>query len=178
MERASHNNTNTTQSIRKPSFTCKSWMTRRVRTVKPSDSVADAEAVLKKHHIGQAPVVDEGKVIGIITDRDLQNAVTASATLGAMMGSEKPAQFLVEAVMTRKVPTLNCQSSLLRAAQLLRRGRIGALPITNGESLVGIVTRSDILDAFIAREGGKPRSNRRSRRTRNNTRSPRQQHRL
>jgi acetoin utilization protein AcuB len=149
-------------------------MTRRVRTVKPSDSVADAEAVLKKYHIGQAPVVDEGKVIGIITDHDLRNAATASATLMAMMGSEKPARLLVEAVMTRKVLTLNCQSSLLRAARLLRRKKIAALPITSGDSLVGIVTRSDILDAFIAREGGEPRSKRRSPPIRTNTRLPRQ----
>jgi acetoin utilization protein AcuB len=128
-------------------------MTRRVRTLKPSDSVAHAEALFKKHHIGQAPVADEEKIVGIITDRDLRNAATASATLVAMMGSEKPARLLVEAVMTRKVLTLNCRSSLLRAPQLLRRKRIAALPITNNDSLVGIVTRSDILDAFIVREG-------------------------
>lgn len=135
-------------------------MTRRVRTVKPSDTVVHAETVLKQHHIGQVPVVDEGKIIGIITDRDLRNAATASAALVAM-GSEKPARLLVDQVMTRKVLTLNCHSSLLRVAELLRRKRIAALPITNGNSLVGIVTRSDILDAFIAREGGGLRLKRR-----------------
>ena len=81
--------------------------------------------------------------------------------LVGIMESERPVPLLVEAVMTRKVLTLNCQSSLLSAAELLRRKRIGAVPITDGNSLAGIITRSDILDAFIAGEGGDPRLKRR-----------------
>ncbi len=127
-------------------------MTRKVWTVKPRDSVAHALAILKKHRINQLPVIDNRKIVGIITDRDLRNAATISAMLVGIMESDKPVRLSVEAVMTRKVLTLNCQSSLLRAAQLLRRKRIGAVPITDGDSLIGIITRSDILDAFIARE--------------------------
>ena len=132
-------------------------MTRRVRTVKPRDSVAHALSVLKKHRINQVPVIDNRKIVGIITDRDLRNAATISAMLVGIMESEKPVPLSVEAVMTRKVLTLNCQSSLLSAAELLRRKRMGAVPIIDGNSLVGIITRSDLLDAFIAREGGDPR---------------------
>ena len=162
MERANYNKTNTTQSSQQSPFMCERWMTRRVQTVKPRDSVAHALAILKKHRINQAPVIDNRKIIGIITDRDLRNAATISAMLVGIMESERPVPLLVEAVMTRKVLTLNCQSSLLSAAELLRRKRIGAVPITDGNSLAGIITRSDILDAFIAGEGGDPRSKRRS----------------
>jgi CBS domain-containing protein len=162
MERANYNKTNTTQSSQKSSFTCERWMTRRVQTVKPGNSVVQVLAILKKHRINQVPVVDSRKIVGIITDRDLRNAATISAMLVGIMESEKPVPLSVEAVMTRKVMTLNCQSSPLSAAELLRRKRIGAVPITDGNSLAGIITRSDILDAFIAREGGNPRLKRRS----------------
>jgi CBS-domain-containing membrane protein len=147
-------------------FTCERWMTRRVWTVKPRDSVARAFAILKKYRINQLPVIDNRKIVGIITDRDLRNAATISAMFVGIMESERPVRLSVEAVMTRKVLTLNCQSSLLSAAELLRRRRIGAEPITDDNSLVGIITRSDILDAFIAREAGGPRLKRRSLRLR------------
>jgi CBS domain-containing protein len=77
-------------------------MTRRVQTVKPRDSVAQAVAILKKHRINQVPVVDSRKIVGIITDRDLQNVATISAILVGIMESEKPVPISVEAVMTRK----------------------------------------------------------------------------
>jgi acetoin utilization protein AcuB len=139
-------------------------MSRRVRTVKPRDSIAHALAILKKHRINQMPVIDNRKIVGIITDRDLRSAETISAMLVSIMEPETPVRLSVEAVMTRKVLTLNSQSSLLSAAQLLRRKRIGAVPITDGDSLAGIITRSDILDAFIAREAADLRLERRSRR--------------
>lgn len=164
MERANYDNIATNQSFQKSPFTCERWMSRRVRTVKPRDSVAHALAILKKHRINQMPVIDNRKIAGIVTDRDLRNSGTISAMLVAIMESEKPVRLSVEAVMTRKVLTLNSQSSLLSAAQLLRRKRIGAVPITDGDSLAGIITRSDILDAFIAREGGDLRLKRRSQR--------------
>jgi acetoin utilization protein AcuB len=160
MERA--NKTNATRSSEKSPFTCERWMTRKVLTVKPRDPVTHALAILKKHRINQVPVVDNGKIVGIITDRDLRKAATISAVLVAMMESEKPIPLSVEAVMTRKVLTLDCHSSLLNVAELLRRKRIGAVPITDGNSLVGIVTRSDILNAFLAREGGELRWQERS----------------
>ena len=72
MERANYNKTNTTQSSQQSAFTCERWMTRRVQTVKPRDSVAHALAILKKHRFNQAPVIDNRKIIGIITDRDLR----------------------------------------------------------------------------------------------------------
>ena len=126
-------------------------MTRRVLTVKPRDSVAHALAMLKKHRTNQVPAVDKRNIVGIVTDRDLRNAATISAMLVAIMESEKVVPVSVEAVMTRKVLTLNRDSSLLEAAGLLRRKRIGAVPITDRERLVGIITCSDILDAFMSR---------------------------
>jgi acetoin utilization protein AcuB len=159
MKRANYNKTTITR--RKSPFTCEGWMTRRVRTVKPGDSVAHALAILKKYRINQVPVIDNRKIVGIITDRDLRKAATISAVLVGIMESEKPVPLLVDAVMTRKVLTLNCHSSLLSAAELLRRKRIGAVPITDGDSLAGIITRSDILDAFIIHEGGDRRWKRR-----------------
>ncbi len=162
MERANFNRTTKTQSSPESIFTCEDWMTRKVRTVKPRDSVTQARAILKRYRINQMPVVDKQKIVGIITDRDLRNAATISAIWVAMMEAETAVKLPVEAVMTRNVITLTRHSSLLSAAELLRRKRIGAVPITDGTSLAGIITRSDILDAFIVREGGDQRLKRRS----------------
>jgi CBS domain-containing protein len=141
-------------------LTCERWMTADVYTVKPLDSVAHARALLEKHRIRQLPVVKGGALIGIVTDRDLRDAVdavTSSAKL-AGMGEAAPQtgqEIRVEAVMTENVITLNRDSSLVTAAEIMRRERIGSLPIVDGRTLVGIITRSDILKAFVARENNK-----------------------
>jgi CBS domain-containing protein len=138
---------------------CERWMTLEVQTVKPRDSVARARSVLEECRINQLPVVKDGKLAGIVTDRDLRDAVNTVATSAKLAGMaeeapEAPDQIPVEAVMTSNVMTLSPHSSVVTAAELMRRERIGGVPIVDGDSLVGIITRSDILEAFVAREHG------------------------
>ncbi len=153
---------------------CEGWMELEVQTVKPRDSVAHARALLEERRINQLPVVKNGKLVGIVTDRDLRNAentVTTSARLAGMaeQAPKTPDQIPVEAVMTSNVMTLSPHSSMVTAAGLMRRERIGSVPIVDGDSLVGIITRSDILEAFVAREHGnhKPRSRTAARKCKN-----------
>ncbi len=146
-------------SRRQQPLVCERWMALEVQTVKPRDSVAHARALLEERRINQLPVVKDGKLVGIVTDRDLRdavNTVTTSAKLAGMaeQAPESPDQIPVEAVMTSNVMTLSPHSSLVTAAELMRRERIGGVPIIDGDSLVGIITRSDILEAFVAREHG------------------------
>lgn len=141
-------------------LTCERWMTLKVYTIKPLDSVAHARALLEEHRISQLPVVKGGVLVGIVTDRDLRDAVSAVTTSARIAGMGKtapqtPDEIRVEAVMTSNVIMLNRHSSLVAAAEVMRRERIGSVPIVDGQTLVGIVTRSDILEAFVARENGR-----------------------
>ncbi len=157
----SHNRKNMTPRSRTENqLICKDWMTAKVHTVKPLDSVAHARALIEEHRINQLPVVKDGMLVGIVTDRDLRNAVDAvAASANAARTVESapaaPEQIPVEAVMTHKAITLSPSSSVVAAAELMRRERIGSVPIVDGHALVGIITRSDILKVFITRENAR-----------------------
>jgi acetoin utilization protein AcuB len=136
---------------------CRDWMTAKVHTVKPLDSVAHARALIEQHRINQLPVVKDGTLIGIVTDRDLRDAVNAVTTSANAARTLEPApgtpeQIPIEAVMSHHAMTLPPNSRVVAAAELMRRERIGSVPIVDGHVLVGIITRSDILKAFVARE--------------------------
>lgn len=141
------------------------WMTKAPRSVRPLDSVAHARALLEEHRINQLPVVTDGHLVGIVTDRDLRDATTvvkaATAEAGSVEAAETtPDRISVESVMTTNVLTLKPGDTLERAAELMRRERIGAVPIVEKGRLCGILTRSDILKAFVAmsgKTGGKSR---------------------
>ena len=136
----------------KESSICATWMTRRVYTVAPSDSLEHARELLKLHRINQLPVVGSGgKVLGIVTDRDLRDAVGKTARLSD--ASERLSHLTdvtVGSVMSHPAISLASHSTLVNGAEVMRATRIGSVPIVDGDSLVGIITRSDILGAFVA----------------------------
>ncbi len=135
-------------------MTNKEWMTRPVHVVKPRDSIAHARELLERHRVNQLPVVLDGRVVGIVTDRDLRDAFPS--VLEELVSSRRPRRKLaldpkditVDDVMTANVLVLSPADTVDEAARLMRRERIGAVPIVEGGDLVGIVTRSDVLDAY------------------------------
>jgi len=130
------------------------WMKLPTHVVKPRDTVAHARALLEEHRINQLPVAVNGKLVGIVTDRDLRDApraleLSAAAAKGRREGARPRASGIpVEAVMSEGVLTIGPDAGLEEAASLMRRQRVGALPVVSNGRLVGILTRSDILDAF------------------------------
>jgi acetoin utilization protein AcuB len=139
----------------KERLTCASWMTSHLHTIKPHDSVTRARALIEEHRINQLPVVKDGLLVGIVTDRDLRDAVSTVTTSAYLAGTVEPVphaadEIPVEMVMTENVITLAPHSSIITAADLMRRQRIGSVPIVDGQSLVGLVARSDILQAFVS----------------------------
>ena len=127
-------------------------MKHPVVTVKPRDSIRHARDIMAQHRINQLPVVVDGNVIGIITDRDLRDAFPSvfEAFPGATNADADPATIPVEDVMTANVLTLGPAARVEDAVRLMRTERIGAIPVVAGERLVGILTRSDVLEAFLA----------------------------
>jgi acetoin utilization protein AcuB len=131
-----------------------SWMKHPVCTVKAQDSVRHARETMERHRVNQLPVVTDGRIVGIVTDRDLRDAFpsafeSAEAAARHRRAETDPGTIRVEDVMTRDVLTLAPNVYVADAARLMRRERIGAVPIVDGTRLVGILTRSDVLEAFV-----------------------------
>ncbi len=114
-----------------------------VITIEADRPLDAARALLQRHNIRQLPVVGKGRLIGIVTDRDLRQTHPAGTT--------------VRDVMTRDPLTVTPAASVDEAARQLRGRKIGALPVLEGTKLVGILSASDILDAFVDLTGvGQP----------------------
>ena len=139
------------------------WMKFPVHAVKPMDSVAHARALLEQYRVNQLPVVVNRRLVGIVTDRDLRTASPSAVEVAAVDArrlarlSLEPERTPVERVMTEKVITLGPKDTIEQAARIMMRERIGSIPIVENRRLVGIITRSDVLGAFlglIASAGG------------------------
>jgi acetoin utilization protein AcuB len=126
-------------------------MKHPVVTVKPHDSIRHAREIMEQRRINQLPVVLDGRLVGIVTDRDLRDAFPSvfDGRGRKVRPGTDPSGIPVEDVMTSNILTLGPDGRVEDAARLMRQERIGALPIVAGDRLVGILTRSDVLDAFL-----------------------------
>lgn len=112
-------------------------MQRRVETLSTQLSLEEvAQAFSRSHHRG-FPVVEEGRLVGIVTQADL--ATFQQQTL--------PADATLAAIMTPQPVTVGPQASLRDVLYLLNKYKLSRLPVTEGQKLVGIITRSDIIRA-------------------------------
>jgi acetoin utilization protein AcuB len=139
------------------------WMTRRVHNLKPLDTIAHAREVMVRHRVNQLPVARDGRLVGIVTDRDLRDAFpSVFAEIDEAIARDEeprrrrarvpetdPRQVTVDMVMSHNPLSVAPGTTLEEAARVMRRERIGALPVVENGTLVGILTRSDVLDAFI-----------------------------
>lgn len=121
-------------------------MSRNVVTVAPDQTLRDAVELLRSKHIRSLPVVDKGKLIGIVTDRDVKRA-TPSVVSG--VDAEEYDRVLestkVSQIMTRDPMTVGPETALKSAVKIFIERKIGALPVVKGTALVGILTQIDLL---------------------------------
>ena len=128
----------------------KTRMTANPFTVTPDDTVPDALALMEKHNVRHLPVVDQGRVVGVLSSRDIAAAkpspVTSLSTaeITYLLGKLKIAK-----VMTRDPVTISPDSLLEEAATAMRDHKVEILPVVENGELVGVITESNILDAFI-----------------------------
>ncbi len=127
------------------------WMTESVLAVETYDSIGIARQLMAKHRVNQLPVLDNDRLVGIVTDRDIRDAYPTSMAIGNTKAIDEFAErYTVEEVMTHDVLTVRPQTTLAAAVGLLKRHRIGSLPVLSNKKLVGIITRSDILDFVLS----------------------------
>jgi CBS domain-containing protein len=126
-------------------------MTSILVTVRSDAPVAEAQHLMRHRRIRHLPVVDGGRLGGIITDRDVRTTLPSPATsLAAGEIRYLLDRLLVERVMTRAVITIGPDAPIAEAVGLVLTHRIGALPVVEGNRLVGIITETDLLRAFAA----------------------------
>jgi acetoin utilization protein AcuB len=121
------------------------WMSSPVHTVSPETVAADAVLLLRRHAIRHLPVLEGGRVVGVVTERDLRG--TAGDTP-------------VRAIMSQPATVVGPRTGIDRAARLLFDRRIGCLPVLEDGRLVGILTQTDAVTALVAlmrrQVGGRP----------------------
>jgi len=126
------------------------WMSKGVLAVETFDSIAIARQLMAKHRVNQLPVLDNDVLVGIVTDRDIRDAYPTSLMIDRTKEIDRFAdKITVEEVMTHDVFVVRPDTPLTTAVGLLRRHRIGSLPVIKDKTLVGIITRSDILDFVL-----------------------------
>jgi acetoin utilization protein AcuB len=126
-------------------------MTGAVITVRPETPVLDARHLMVQQRIRHLLVTDErGVLLGIVTDRDIRLNLPSQATsLSIWELNHLLTKLTVEKVMTQSVITVGPDREARDAAQLMLDHTIGALPVVDAGKLVGIVTETDLLRAFV-----------------------------
>lgn len=135
------------------------WMTRDPQTVSSSTPVMEAMQRLRDGGFRRLPVVRDERLVGIVTDRDLKEATPSKATtLSIYELNYLLSKLLVKDVMVAAVITVQPDDPIERAALLMEEHRVSGLPVIEDERIVGILTITDVLEAFVSvlglREGG------------------------
>ena len=124
-------------------------MTGAPITVSPDTSVFDARRLMLKERIRHLLVTDDRRLVGIITDRDIRlNLPSQARSLSMWEVYYLLAKLTVGQVMTKGVIIIGPDQDARAAAQLMLEHKVGALPVLDGEVLIGILTETDILRAF------------------------------
>ena len=139
----------------------KTRMTANPFTVTPQNSVPEAVAVMRAHGVRHLPVVADGRVVGVLSNSDVAAASPSPATsLSASEVVYLLGKLKVAKVMTRDPLTISPDALLEEAATIMRDNKVEMLPVVEGGELVGVITESAILDAFIELLGFRDRGTR------------------
>lgn len=131
-------------------------MSHPVITVSPDTPVLDAVDMLRKEHIRRAPVVQDGKLVGIVAEKDMLNASPSSATLLSVWEvNYLVSKIKVKDVMTRKVLTVTEDTPIEEAARIMADNKVGGLPVMRDGKVVGIITETDIFKLLLEMMGAR-----------------------
>ena len=134
-------------------------MTKPVVHISPQMSIQEALQLMRKENIRRTPVVKEGKIVGIVSDKDLLNASPSQATsLSIWELNYLLSKITISDVMTQEVIVVTEDTPIEEAARIMADNKIGGLPVLKGSTLVGIITETDIFRLMLeltgAREDG------------------------
>jgi len=122
----------------------KDIMVYNVVTVSSDTYVLDAERIMEFHRIGRLPVVDKGKLVGLITKDDILKASPSSATpanqrqLFYLMS-----KLIVKDIMKTNIVTVSPDTTIEKAVAIAQKNKIGCLPVVEGDRVLGIISQTD-----------------------------------
>ena len=114
----------------------KEVMSSDVRTCEPDATVVDVAKVMAKEDVGPIPVVEGGRLVGLVTDRDLVVSVLAEG--------KDPKTTKVGEIASRDLVTVSPDEDLDQALKLLAQHQVRRLPVVEGDRVVGIVAQADV----------------------------------
>jgi len=122
---------------------------RRVYSVDADSTVLEAARLMMEHNIGALPVMRNGSLVGIVSERDIMNRVVA---IGRMPGTTKVAE-----VMTANPKSISVDESVENGLFLMREFGFRHLPITDGKQLKGLVSLRDLLLRYVSQKEAEER---------------------
>ena len=133
----------------------KEWMAKDPVVVDENTSIMKATQLMKEHRIRRVPVVKDGKLVGIVSDRDIKEAAPSKATsLDVHELYYLLSEIKIKDIMTPDPLVLVETESVERAAVIMLENKISGLPVINDQrEVVGIITQSDILKVMISISG-------------------------
>ena len=130
-------------------LTVRDIMTRDPIILGRNDTLDLAEDIMNLRRIRHMPVVDEGSIVGIVSQRDLfRSALVTALGFGRKTQTAVIKTIKIKEIMTEHVITISPDVSVKEAARVMIDKKIGCLPVVDGENLVGLLTETDILRYF------------------------------
>jgi acetoin utilization protein AcuB len=131
-------------------MTVREIMTSNPVTVPPDATLPAAAELMKRGGFRRLPVVKDGKVLGIVTDRDVKQAMPSDATsLSIWEINYLVAKIKVSEIMSHPVYSVLEDANIEYAAEIMLNHKIGGMPVMFGDQLRGVVTATDLLRAFV-----------------------------
>ncbi|MEZ4730168.1 MAG: CBS domain-containing protein [Caldilineaceae bacterium] len=125
-------------------------MSTTVLCVDSLTTVTEAQAIMKEQRIRRLPVIDEGKLVGIVTQGDVRGALPSEVTtLNRAEQEYLMKQVKVSRMMHSEVITVAPETTLADAARLMVKYKIGGLPVVEAGNVIGMVTESDIFGTVV-----------------------------
>ena len=130
----------------------KDWMTQDVKTIGPDTNVPEAHRIMTQNNIRRLPVMDDDKLVGIVTRGDVRGAEASDATsLSIWELNYLLSQLEISKVMTKRPITISAESTIREAAQTMLDNKISGLPVVDERGkVVGIITESDIFRLVVS----------------------------
>ena len=133
----------------------KDWMNKDLVTIEEDTSIMKASKIMKQHNFQHLPVLSQGRLVGIVSDRDLKEATPSKATsldiheLYYLLDT-----IAVKSLMPKDLYTIAPGDTVEKAAAIMLKHHISALPVVADKSaLAGIITKGDIFRAFVSISG-------------------------
>ena len=131
-------------------------MSHPVISVTPDVPIHDVLVMFKKEHIRRAPVMKDGKLVGIVSENDLLNASPSPVTsLSVWEMNYLISKVTVKQVMSKKVKTIDIDTPIEEAARVMADSKIGGMPVVRSGQVVGMITETDLFKIFLELMGAR-----------------------